>query len=419
MISMVLMQEKSSRRLNDESSQFSFIVRDRNGMCAHEESFVSSDCIDDDSSGSAKLFLMKSFRVDDSVLLNGALIIDVAIQVVQINTVGKTALTLAGAPPSRNPFGKNMLSLLHSGERADVAFRVQNTTIMAHKFILDVNAPTLGAMCDGYVKTRPVQVCNISPEVFRHVLRYIYGGEAPNARDVLRIGKDLIIAAYRFGVMGLKREVERSMIESSLDISNCVDIAIFSDEHHLPLLKEHAISYLVARSRDVLNTEAARKLKESPTLVHEIMLALAGKSDVGNSLMQNQDVSSQWRGATGQKKSSKRKQNALVQMIKRARHEKKGINKCQNSPTIAMQPELEKVCSTITESGHALDAEKVRVEARRVLEAADISLQSRAGSPQRVARVVDNNLQSRAVVSPQNNTAGSHYHVVHGQQGVR
>lgn len=399
MISMVLMQEKSSRRLNDESTKFSFIVRDRNGMCAHEESFVSSDYAHKDSIGSAKLFVMKSFKVDDNVLVNGALTIDVA--VVQTNTVGETALALAGAPPSCNPFGKNMLNLLHSGERADVAFRVQNTTIMAHKFVLDVNAPTLGAMCNGYVKTRPVQVCDISPEAFRFVLRYIYGGEAPNAGDVLRMGKDLIIAAYRFGVMGLKTDVERSMIEScAVDVSNCVDIVIFSDEHHLPLLKEHAISYLVARSRDVLNTEAARKLKESPTLVHEIMLALAGKSDVGNSLMQNQDVSSQWRGATGQKKSSKRKQkqkNALVQMIKRARHEKKGINKCQDLPASAMQPKLEKVCSTIAESGHVLDAEKVRIEARRVLEAAD-----RAGSPQRATPVVDNDLQSRAVVSPQN-----------------
>ena len=79
--------------------------------------------------------------------------------------------------------------------------RQTDTAILAHKFILGVNAPALARICDGNDETleKPVQIFSTSPEVFRHVLVYIYGGAAPSTDIIVRIGKDILVTAYRFG----------------------------------------------------------------------------------------------------------------------------------------------------------------------------------------------------------------------------
>jgi len=103
MVSMVLVKESSSRRLNNETAKFSYIVRDLHGNVAHEEAFLSSQCkgVDSSGSGSMNMFMMSSFKADNRITVNGTLAIDVAIQV-----LAKTELN-----SHRNPFGKNMLNL--------------------------------------------------------------------------------------------------------------------------------------------------------------------------------------------------------------------------------------------------------------------------------------------------------------------
>ena len=130
-----------------------------------------------------------------------------------------------------------------------MAFEVRDTTILARKlFVLEVKASALARLCgrnDDTVNKRPVHL--------RHLLRCVYGGEAPETCVISRIGKDLVVSAYRFGVTGLKLEVGRTMVERCMvNVSNCIDTILYSEKHNCLLLKNHAISFFVLRSRDVL-----------------------------------------------------------------------------------------------------------------------------------------------------------------------
>jgi hypothetical protein len=93
---------------------------------------------------------------------------------------------------------------------------------------------------------------------------------------VLKYGKEIIEAANRYGVSGLKVEVERSYVESRVvDTSNCIDFLCFAQENACSLLKEYAITYLVARSGDILNVpDSAERLKETPGLMLDILCAI-------------------------------------------------------------------------------------------------------------------------------------------------
>jgi len=117
--------------------------------------------------------------------------------------------------------------------------------------------------------------------------------------------EDLIITAYRFGVNSLKMEVERTLVACCVvDISNCIDFILFSDKHKCLLLKKHAISYLVARSNDVLNSESSEKLKQSSELMHEIQRKSAKSNNQGS--MEKQKRSK--KNSNKQKSSSSRAQ---------------------------------------------------------------------------------------------------------------
>ena len=93
---------------------------------------------------------------------------------------------------------------------------------------------------------------------------------------MLKYGKEIIEAANRYGVSGLKVEVERSYVESRVvDTSNCIDFLCFAQENACSLLKEYAITYLVARSGDILNVpDSAERLKETPGLMLDILCAI-------------------------------------------------------------------------------------------------------------------------------------------------
>ena len=248
----------------------SFIVRSANGLAAcnkkMDHSFEAGQWL-----GYSK-FVKRSFILDatKNILVDGALIIDVDIQTPR-------DITCYHVPP--NPFAKNMLMLLDSGNLADVSFKINRTTIHAHKLILGVSAPILANYCEGAENDSPIVIKNASVEVFRHVLRYVYGGDVPNEKDVLRIGKEIIDAADRFDVVGLKLAVEAHLVACCvIDESNVVDYLLFAHSKTCPLLKEYAISYFVRRANDIINSKSMKKL-ESTELLPELMAAVVKNSD--------------------------------------------------------------------------------------------------------------------------------------------
>lgn len=398
MISLVLVKE-GIRLNNDETTKFSFIMRDVHGNVVHEEAFLSTQCDNEDSSctGFMKSFTMKGFKVDDHILANGALTIDVALQVI--------AKTKPDQPQCSNPFGENMLKILYSGERADVAFEVGDAIIRAHKLVLEVNAPALARLCDGRIDTlnKPITIPKTSPEAFRYVLQYIYGGEAPGTRDIIRLGKDLIVTAYRFGAMGLKMKVEHALVENCVvDVSNCIDYIFFANKHDCIVLTNHAMSYLVARSHDVLSSESSDKLKQRPELMHEIMYEMAGKSEGDEDSKQKQKI------LRGRRKS-------LDGWDKKSKHEA--------SPWAQerLGPNTRKVLGPASPSSAIpeFDADEVRSEAMRILQAVDGKQRPRRKSQRKksIQKVMQEKIIPQQLALNRLQSPTSHYMRMHGNHG--
>ena len=264
------------------TATIAFIVRDAAGSVYfhHSLTTVCAFRARGDFYGWDKL-LKRSELLDkeNNVLVDGALIVDVVVQ----RAKGENDLFY----PS-NPHLKNMLTFLENGEDADVSFKVGDTTIAAHKLILKMNAPILHSFCPKRGDA-PVSIKDTTPQVFRIVLRYIYGGGASEAIDTLnsynedndenardKLGKEIIEAANRYGIVGLKLAVETALVKRCVvDMENAVDWILFADAKTCPLLKEHATNYFSVMAKDIIKSETWKKLKESPDLMEEMIFVMS------------------------------------------------------------------------------------------------------------------------------------------------
>lgn len=253
----------------DVCVNFSFIIRDARGRVYYEEHRARNILFKagEDIAWGCPDFI-KRFEILDktnNILLNGSLLIDVLIQV-------KPDLNSFHTPTS--PLAKNMLKLLENEDDTDVTFKVKRTIIPAHKIVLKANASILFGFCEGSKKGTHIVIKDVIPKIFRIIIRYAYGGEIPGLDIILAgdNGEDIIDAADRYGIVGLKLAVERALVESLvIDSSTVAKWLIFADSKNCPLLKEQATAYFVSRSKDILNHESSKELKESPKLLTELM----------------------------------------------------------------------------------------------------------------------------------------------------
>lgn len=361
-LNFVLMREVTSNAKTDDI-KFSFIVRDEKGNVAHEEEFSPSESPNERhivGTDLMKLFNVKGAKAppNGSVLLNGTLVIDIVIQALPIASVTHTLF---------NPFQRNMLNLFYSGERADVAFEFghfRQVTIRAHRFILEANAPALARLCDCDSTHTSVHMQDVSEEAFRFLLKYVYGGPPPNRQAVLKHGKEIIEAANRYDVSSLKLEIQRSFIELKVvNTSNCLDFICFAQENSCTVLKEYAISYLIARPGDILNvSDSAERLKNSPELMIEILCAIM-KIKPMTSNKPTKPKSKKWKGLPSRKKSSGDKK-------KKPKSKKEKV--AQVAPMQPESPKKVKSKSNSRISGmELLGTDTIRKEAIKVLELCD------------------------------------------------
>ena len=109
-----------------------------------------------------------------------------------------------GLPTS--PFVSNALKFLDSGVSADVFFAIGEEEIPAHKLILQMQAPFLASLFHNG-STVPIEGCKA--EVFRVLLAYVYGNIEPDPTFLLEHNEEVITAANKYNIIGLKLEAER------------------------------------------------------------------------------------------------------------------------------------------------------------------------------------------------------------------
>ena len=162
-----------------------------------------------------------------------------------------------------NPFPRKMLDLFMHEESSDVTIQVgahqgmndnkraktSPTIFHAHKIMLRQGAPQLFEMCGG---THPVvDINNIEPEIFRHLLYYIYGGTIKET-DLKGKEKDVIDAADRYGVVSLKLEAEACYVQSNtFTTDNFLDNLQYANSKNLALLKETVMDFALKNRKQV------------------------------------------------------------------------------------------------------------------------------------------------------------------------
>ena len=188
-------------------------------------------------------------------LVNGILVIEVTIW----SHEGSDMQVFA----PKNPFSANMLKLFMDEESADVVFQVGGqqgtadnkraktspTNFHAHRLVLRQCAPQLLQMCDGARGEVPIN--DIKPEIFRHLLHYIYGGDVEE-EDLEGDAKDILDAADRTGVVSLKMEAEACYVRSTrITVDNMVDELVYANSKTLALLKEAVMEFAAKNSGEV------------------------------------------------------------------------------------------------------------------------------------------------------------------------
>ena len=257
--------------VNEEPFDISYglAIKDANGTVAREYSFHEllqpgellgcDECMEH----------TEILDPNKNILKDGALCVDVTIQV-------KTSLT-EDLYECKFGLADKMERLLESGENSDATIKVGDETFKVHSCIIRNNAPILANLLNQIDQNPDTVVEDTLPEVFHHILRFVYTGISPSRSDMKKFGEELIDAANRYELIELKVDVENVLVrERVMNKENVSDWILFADAQCCPVLKEYAISYFRLHSLEILKSEHSRRLRESGEVLSEIMILMVG-----------------------------------------------------------------------------------------------------------------------------------------------
>ena len=159
--------------------------------------------------------------------------------------------------------------------------RTASTAFRAHQFVLRCNAPTLAEMCRPGDGSEPVRIGNVSPETFKHVLRYCYGGEISDG-DLEGSAREIIDAADRFGVTNLKLEAEAYLVQKeTFTVENILDNLLYADSKNCALLLERAMDFVVENRKDIIGKVSFDDLPG--TMYMDMLTAITQAQEAGKS----------------------------------------------------------------------------------------------------------------------------------------
>ncbi|XP_064487333.1 speckle-type POZ protein B-like [Ornithodoros turicata] len=159
---------------------------------------------------------------------------------------------------------------------SDVTFLVDGTEFKAHKILLTARSPALAALLR-YSDDNKIAISDISPDVFRELLCFIYTGKVPNIDDV---ADKLLVAADKYLLHDLRVMCEKSLY-NQLSVENAADTLLLA--YHCGVgghLKSAVIGYVLSNCEEVMNTEGWNNLvmsAEYEALVTEIDERLQGQ----------------------------------------------------------------------------------------------------------------------------------------------
>ncbi|XP_037033873.1 TD and POZ domain-containing protein 2-like [Bradysia coprophila] len=168
-------------------------------------------------------------------------------------------------------------SILNDPTFSDFTFVVQNKEFKVHKAIVGASSEVMRLIFTADLQESRQGRCNvvdIDPEVFGHLLRFMYTGQLPDALD--GISGDLLKAAHFYGVTELF-EICKQYLQFQLSADNAVDIYEFCSLYELAELKLEAWNFVtwhilkISTPLKPLPVEDVRELIKAKAKINSIL----------------------------------------------------------------------------------------------------------------------------------------------------
>ncbi|XP_046984057.1 BTB/POZ and MATH domain-containing protein 3-like [Schistocerca americana] len=164
----------------------------------------------------------------------------------------------------------NVGALLDAGDDAMVILEAGDTRLVVHRAVLADRSPVFAAMfahdtleaCTGVVR-----IADIGGPVLRELVSYLYTLRAPQLRGT---APQLLAAADKYGVSGLKAECERQ-VAAQLTVETAAAAAVLAVRHSCSDLRRAAIEFIKTCPFEVMATQGwADAMRKQPEDLIEV-----------------------------------------------------------------------------------------------------------------------------------------------------
>jgi len=223
-----------------------------------------------------------------SSLVNGTLVIQVCM---------KMAEPTKSVPPPfipENPLTKMIQGLFLNDKYSDIVFEVGGdqrkdnakkvaktapVSFPAHRLIVENCSSIFAELCELHDDCTTIQINDVTPDIFRVLLSYMYGGKV-SEDDMVLHARAIIDAADKYGAVNLKLEAEASLVEgTTFTIENVMELLLYADSKNLALLKEAAMDYMMENRDEVLEKLS---FTDVPGTFMRDLLAATARGEVRN-----------------------------------------------------------------------------------------------------------------------------------------
>jgi hypothetical protein len=164
-----------------------------------------------------------------------------------------------------------LVNLHSSPEYADVEFSVNGKIYKAHVCVLAIQGKFLLELIEESDQEK-VTISGVTTEIFGALLEYIYTVKEPEFNN-MATATDILVAADRFGIIGLKLLAESTLADIFLQPKNAATLLILADSRSCPLLKEAAMKLYSYDPEAVVREDPEWSMvKESIDLLHELLM---------------------------------------------------------------------------------------------------------------------------------------------------
>ncbi|XP_072980424.1 BTB/POZ and MATH domain-containing protein 3-like [Typha angustifolia] len=262
---------------NDTRTNFTLSLLDPSGVPVFSQHYSGTFKFREHGWGSRR-FINRNKLETRTYLQDDCIAILCKLSVIQKHLVRevpkKTSSVLV--PPTN--LHKNLLGLLESGMRTDVAFQVGGKLILAHRCILAARSPVFmaelfGSMKEGRIPR--IEIDDIEAVVFEALLHFVYSDSLPQIENSsTTMAQHLLVAADRYGLERLRLMCEDKLCKD-MDVSTVASTLALAEQHRCFKLKLACFDFIASHEIliAVMLTEGFEHLKIScPSVVEEITI---------------------------------------------------------------------------------------------------------------------------------------------------